>query len=604
MTYTCLISSFPGDIKQTIEFARINKFSAISVNSINYGFRDRELLKLPLKNDHVPFSRSDLILEANDWSRRVIMMLSDPYGIDFKDGKVRQAKEALLCQELDHANFLQGSGYVMIRLNYGNKLANLARILAAKVKCLALINLKLSNEEDTWSWWNQLRTCANFSGKFKVVLEITSGAVNEEALKKWLGEPIEGLEIPTSLFIRNKNNYPVLPKNIQQVLGRFLEKRNINFFVSAPFDENLHFYSEYLESVKVKLSKYQDNVFKSVADALQIPLQPLYDNLDTYTYDVFEKDPIKYMKYQEAITAALKDMEGDSEKIIMVLGAGRGPLVRAVLNGACKSQKTVKILVIEKNACAINTLYGHMSETWLSETDKNPVIEVINKDMRDYNPPVKADMIVSELLGSFGDNELSPECLDCATRLLKDTGISIPYRSTSYVNPMMSTKLLEAVRNLPARGNQPEPFSYTKKAQTMYVVFLNNVYHIDSPKALFKFEHPNRENPVNNNRFGEVSFKAKTDCVLTGFAGYFDADLYKDIKISTHPLEHTAGMSSWFPVFIPLIQPQFVKEGEDISGSFWRNVGSHAVWYEWMTTSPQHSLMHNTEGHCSKIYSV
>ncbi len=31
----------------------------------------------------------------------------------------------------------------------------------------------------------------------------------------------------------------------------------------------------------------------------------------------------------------------------------------------------------------------------------------------------KVDILVSELLGSFGDNELSPECLDGAMRFLK-----------------------------------------------------------------------------------------------------------------------------------------------------------------------------------------
>jgi len=41
---------------------------------------------------------------------------------------------------------------------------------------------------------------------------------------------------------------------------------------------------------------------------------------------------------------------------------------------------------------------------------------------------------VSELLGSFGDNELSPECLDGAQRFLKPDGISIPssYWTFSY----------------------------------------------------------------------------------------------------------------------------------------------------------------------------
>lgn len=33
--------------------------------------------------------------------------------------------------------------------------------------------------------------------------------------------------------------------------------------------------------------------------------------------------------------------------------------------------------------------------------------------------PEKADILASELLGSFGDNELSPECLDGAQRFLK-----------------------------------------------------------------------------------------------------------------------------------------------------------------------------------------
>lgn len=41
--------------------------------------------------------------------------------------------------------------------------------------------------------------------------------------------------------------------------------------------------------------------------------------------------------------------------------------------------------------------------------------------MREWAAPEKADIIVSELLGSFGDNELSPECLDGAQHFLKGT---------------------------------------------------------------------------------------------------------------------------------------------------------------------------------------
>lgn len=44
---------------------------------------------------------------------------------------------------------------------------------------------------------------------------------------------------------------------------------------------------------------------------------------------------------------------------------------------------------------------------------------VVSCDMREWTAPEKADIIVSELLGSFGDNELSPECLDGAQHFLK-----------------------------------------------------------------------------------------------------------------------------------------------------------------------------------------
>jgi PRMT5 arginine-N-methyltransferase len=45
-------------------------------------------------------------------------------------------------------------------------------------------------------------------------------------------------------------------------------------------------------------------------------------------------------------------------------------------------------------------------------------VNIIYGDMRTIELPEKVDILVSELLGSFGDNELSPECLDGAMRFL------------------------------------------------------------------------------------------------------------------------------------------------------------------------------------------
>ncbi len=65
-------------------------------------------------------------------------------------------------------------------------------------------------------------------------------------------------------------------------------------------------------------------------DFLQSPLQPLMDNLESCTYEVFEKDPVKYTEYQRAIYLAILEKrpadgdDKDKELTIMVLGAGRG----------------------------------------------------------------------------------------------------------------------------------------------------------------------------------------------------------------------------------------------------------------------------------------
>jgi len=46
-------------------------------------------------------------------------------------------------------------------------------------------------------------------------------------------------------------------------------------------------------------------------------------------------------------------------------------------------------------------------------------VDILLGDMRYIDLPEKVDILISELLGSFGDNELSPECLDGAARFLK-----------------------------------------------------------------------------------------------------------------------------------------------------------------------------------------
>jgi protein arginine N-methyltransferase 5 len=68
-------------------------------------------------------------------------------------------------------------------------------------------------------------------------------------------------------------------------------------------------------------------------------------------------------------------------------------------------------LLLPKNENAVITLRNRIvTERWSNVT-------LVATDMRDWQPAELCDIMVSELLGSLGDNELSPECLDGAQKV-------------------------------------------------------------------------------------------------------------------------------------------------------------------------------------------
>ena len=168
----------------------------------------------------------------------------------------------------------------------------------------------------------------------------------------------------------------------------------------------------------------------------------------------------------------------------MVVGAGRGPLVAASLRAARKTNCRLKVFAVEKNPNAIVTLRNRLVTEW-----KNEDVTIIASDMRRWKPPMLADIMVSELLGSFGDNELSPECLDGAQHLLKPgTGISIPSSYTSFIAPLESHRLhADLVTMREHHGYKHPEYVF----ELPYVVRFHNADVFSRPEPMFTFEHPN-----------------------------------------------------------------------------------------------------------------
>lgn len=82
------------------------------------------------------------------------------------------------------------------------------------------------------------------------------------------------------------------------------------------------------------------------------------DNLESQTYETFEKDVTKYALYEEAVHKALLDRpappgQPDKHVVLMVVGAGRGPLVRAAMQAAARASRRLRVYAVEKNPNAV-----------------------------------------------------------------------------------------------------------------------------------------------------------------------------------------------------------------------------------------------------------
>lgn len=357
--------------------------------------------------------------------------------------------------------------------------------------------------------------------------------------------------------------------NIQEKYVSILEElteREIPAFIST----DLSNFETKIANLYSKFDKISQKTYKYT---LSNPLQPLANQLTSSMYQVFESDHTKYDSYQMAIEKAIKT-KGE-KAIVAVVGAGRGPLVdRALKAGA------TNIYVIEKNHAASVLLRQRLKKDWPS------TVSVFEGDMREIELPEKVDILVSELLGGIGDNELSPECLFGCNQFLNEGAISIPTNYTSFLCPISS-------HHLWSMANSGD-------LDTMYVVTMNSAILASEEKELFSFTHPSKDC---SNFYTEkvLNFQVNDDLTIHGFAGWFTCQLYQDVNISNSPYNPKKEVESWFQIFIPIKKPIFVKKGDSIKLWFSRRTDESRVWYEWSVLEPELMPIQNSLG---RSYSI
>ncbi|KAF3446026.1 hypothetical protein FNV43_RR11204 [Rhamnella rubrinervis] len=569
----------------------------------------------------LPFAGSDLVLSPSQWSRHVVGKISSWINLDSEDEVLRVDSETTLKQEISWASHLSLQA-CLLPAPKGKSCANYARCVNQILQNLNNMQLWLriplvKTEDDSmdvnsdhlidsWEVWNSFRLLCEHHSHLSVALDIQSSLPSANSLGRWFGESVRAAIINTdglSMFVKAppEANYWVFNHSIQIVLSgkpvHILPKGSVD--VAANHSDDIdggpgHPLRPYLDYVGYLYQRMdplpeQERFELGYRDFLQSPLQPLMDNLEAQTYETFEKDSVKYIQYQRAICKALLDRVPDKEAlttttVLMVVGAGRGPLVRASLQAAEETGRKLRVYAVEKNPNAVVTLHSLVKlEGWEN------IVTIISSDMRHWDAPEKADILVSELLGSFGDNELSPECLDGAQRFLKQDGISIPSSYTSFIQPVTASKLYNDVKS----------HKDVLHFETAYVVKIHNVARLAPSQPVFTFTHPNHSTDKSNDRYKKLQFEIPNDtgsAMVHGFAGYFDATLYDDVHLGIEPSTATPNMFSWFAIFFPLRTPVCLHTGYSLEVHFWRCSGPTKVWYEWSVTSPSASPIHNSSG--------
>jgi protein arginine N-methyltransferase 5 len=257
----------------------------------------------------------------------------------------------------------------------------------------------------------------------------------------------------------------------------------------------------------------------------------------------------------------------------------------------------VEIWAVEKNPNAYVYLLRQNETVWGGK------VKVVKTDMRAWKGPIiseskengtvygKVDILISELLGSFGDNELSPECLDGIQHVMaKPHGISIPSSYTAHMSPISTPKLYADI--LSRFPMEATAFDTPWVVRLFALDFAaQRVPGHDRIQQAWEFVHPIPEATLqavearrsggvvgggggsmagaagandHNSRFCHLTFVCPTRGVIHGLAGYFESTLYESqaeatkgekVEISTHPERidyKSKDMISWFPIFFPL----------------------------------------------------
>jgi amino acid adenylation domain-containing protein len=261
---------------------------------------------------------------------------------------------------------------------------------------------------------------------------------------------------------------------------------------------------------------------------------PLYDEL---LYNAMTSDIERNQRYQHAINELVRD------KVVVEIGTGQDAiLARFCIEGGAK-----KVYAIEAGEEAY-----HRATELVKRLGLEAKIILIHGYSTEIELPEKADICVSEIIGTIGGSEGVASILNNARRFLKEDGWMIPHRC---ITKIAAISLPDELRENPGFNETPAHYVHQIFEQVGHPFDLRLCIK-NFPKCYFisdsaVFEDLAFTNTTETEYSQTITLNITKQAKLDGFLLWIN--LYTSPGVILDNLEQEN--SNWLPVYFPVFHP-------------------------------------------------
>jgi predicted RNA methylase len=281
-------------------------------------------------------------------------------------------------------------------------------------------------------------------------------------------------------------------------------------------------------------------------------------------HELMLNDHIRMVAYENAIKRLVQP-----GMTVVDVGTGTGILAQWALEAGART-----VHAIDMNENMIAEARARLSHAGCSDG-----VRLHRALSYEVTLPERVDVVMSEILGNLGDNEgMTPILNDARARFLKEGGHMLPRRASAFLVPVSAVHAHRQVQEYRCRGlsSRYDLGSLLRRLEVKnpfhiyYDAIIPTRTHLAPPATATRFAFGGNDR---DDYARELLFTIQEDGLLTGFKGYFIAELVDGVvlDISGDNIEGRKTSDSWKHCYLPIEQAVEVRMGDIVEVTYRRH---------------------------------